>query len=881
MDIRYPAYCLASARYYEAPERAPSDDGSGAFGDAVALAPGWRRSADGQWIYCLPSGSGHGPGQDLPAQGWKIHVSATLDNAIAVLKTISAYCVQHGIAFKFLPSRPVLMMRNAKYAPRESSGKFITLYPRDTQVLHRTLRELDRELGGTPAPYILSDLRWNRGPLYVRYGAFSRRYTYSDEGALTPAVARPDGRLVIDHREPRFIVPDWVTVPGFLAEAASRRTAATRPEDFPFDILDVLHFSNGGGVYTARRRRDGTELVLKEGRPHAGLDGGGRDAATRLRAEYAVLSALRGVPGVPRAHGLWPLGGHEFLAMEHVAGVSLHSWLSRNYLNLRTANDRTGAAEYQEAAHHILDQIEETVTSINARGYAFNDLHPGNIMVDDDLRVSLIDFEAAAPLDERRRLGAPGFAAPDHLRGADADGYSLNAVRLFLYVPLSSLLSLCPAKATTLIERARSRLNLGEEESSALLKGLTVAEPPASGLDPTSTELEFTSAAGPWDRHLTALIDSITASATPDRDDRLFPGDINQFSLGGGGVAFGAAGVVAAVHAAGGDVDPWVPWLTADARRNRHARLGLYDGVAGICHVLQDVGHGEEARTLFDGYAHAFETVRGVKLFDGQAGIGLTCLDFYRRTGDPKHLARAERAAAMVATAVDRGVFTVDTDVALAESVRRDRRGNAVENFSGGLLYGWSGPALFMVRMYEVTGAERWLRTALDGVHRDLDTCEPMPDGTSQMRNGGRVLPYLATGSAGVALVCDLVLRHVADDRLRSAVPSLSLACATDFCIGCGLFNGQAGLVYALRHMAPRLDWPDLSDRIDTAVQALNLFALTDEHGLVFPGEQNMRASMDLATGSAGVLRLLSVLTGRTADILPFLEPRRWDSVAR
>jgi hypothetical protein len=31
-------------------------------------------------------------------------------------------------------------------------------------------------LYGQPGPYILSDLRWGSGPLYVRYGGFAERY---------------------------------------------------------------------------------------------------------------------------------------------------------------------------------------------------------------------------------------------------------------------------------------------------------------------------------------------------------------------------------------------------------------------------------------------------------------------------------------------------------------------------------------------------------------------------------------------------------------------------------------------------------------------------------------------------------------------------------
>ncbi|MCQ0016404.1 lanthionine synthetase C family protein [Actinomadura madurae] len=181
-----------------------------------------------------------------------------------------------------------------------------------------------------------------------------------------------------------------------------------------------------------------------------------------------------------------------------------------------------------------------------------------------------------------------------------------------------------------------------------------------------------------------------------------------------------------------------------------------------------------------------------MKLYDGLSGIGLVDLDFHRRTGDLAFLERAGRAAAAVASAIESGAFIANAALSSATSSGGDRRGNAVENFRGGLLYGWSGLALFMLHMYELDGERRWLNAARQAIQRDIDQCKEMPDGTLQMRNGGRVLPYLATGSAGVAIVADRFLRHAADDRLADAVPALCRASATELCIGSGLFNGMA-----------------------------------------------------------------------------------------
>ena len=65
------------------------------------------------------------------------------------------------------------MLSNSKQANRTSSGKFITIYPADGVATQRVITELDKLVAGADGPYILSDVRWNRGPLYLRYGRVS------------------------------------------------------------------------------------------------------------------------------------------------------------------------------------------------------------------------------------------------------------------------------------------------------------------------------------------------------------------------------------------------------------------------------------------------------------------------------------------------------------------------------------------------------------------------------------------------------------------------------------------------------------------------------------------------------------------------------------
>lgn len=152
------------------------------------------------------------------------------------------------------------------------------MYPADEAELESILTDLGALLDGQAGPYILSDLRWGTGPLYVRYGGFAGRWCLGPDGEQVPAIADPDGRLVPDRRGPSFKPPEWVALPSFLEPHLLARNSA-RADQLPFRIEKALHFSNGGGVYAGFDPATGDPVVLKEGRPHAGLAADGSDAA--------------------------------------------------------------------------------------------------------------------------------------------------------------------------------------------------------------------------------------------------------------------------------------------------------------------------------------------------------------------------------------------------------------------------------------------------------------------------------------------------------------------------------------------------------------------------------------------------------------------------
>lgn len=867
MLVELEAFSLSDPVFFDSESRWGED--STAFPQTRGpVPPGWRRRAHEVWVELAPAG------HQLPRQGWKVHVSACPDNAQRVVGAAYDHCVARRIPFKFLRSHHVLRAHSLKYADRSSSGKLVTIYPSDEAQLRTVLEELSSALSGEPGPYILTDLRWGSGPLYVRYGAFVALFCPDENEQIVPALVGPDGTLQPDRRTPVFSVPDWVRVPDFFGPHLAARQDGD--VDFPYQPENALHFSNGGGVYLARRLADHRQVVLKEARPHAGLDAAGRDAVTRLRAERDALRRLAGIPGVPDLYEYRTVWEHEFLVQEYLPGDSLFGWLSDNHPLVRATPTAADLERYAARVVHVADQVERVVAAIHARGMAIGDLHPNNILVDADDRITLIDFETATGACEKPpvQIGLPGFLCPAR-SGPAGDRYAVAAIRLWLLLPFIELTALVPRKVERYLADAAERFPVPSTYVDAIRAEL-VPPPDLPGTAPLGDAIELglglEQPQPDWSIARKSLAEAILSSATPQRRDRLFPGDVQQFVADGLGIGFGfgAAGVLWALDVAGFGRHPaHEQWLRAAARRVPSARPGFYDGLFGLAFTLDHLGHGDAAEPVLDQAIAACRELRDVSLHSGLAGAGLCLLHFADRTGESGYLDPAYRVADRLATAV-RGEqpHGVDQWIGHSGAPAAHRRSRA------GLLRGWSGPALLFLRLFRHTGDAGYRDLAITALHRDLDLCRTAPDGSLQVDVGWALLPYLDVGSAGIALVTAEALACLEDDRLAEALPALARACQPEVVFEAQLFSGRAGLIAALAKLDVQRPDLDLGPSIARHLRRLVWHATSYQGRLAFPGSKLRRLSMDLATGGAGVLLALGTVVDGDHELLPFLGGR-------
>ncbi len=360
-----------------------------------------------------------------------------------------------------------------------------------------------------------------------------------------------------------------------------------------------------------------------------------------------------------------------------------------------------------------------------------------------------------------------------------------------------------------------------------------------------------------WPAIRDSLVSGMIASATPDRRDRLFPGGPAQFITDGVGLRTGAAGVLLALHGVGATIpDEYADWLVATARRTPPSlRAGLYDGLHGVALVLDLVGRTEDSREILALARSTGDRVPVAGMLAGRAGIALALLHFARR-GEEELFGTA-------------AVLADDLAAYLTDGTRRD---GLRPPEKAGLLGGMTGVALLFLHLYQDSGDPRHLDMAELALRRDLEHCVLLDDDIVQVRDGSRHLGYLDAGSGGIAVVAHEYLRHREDTELAGTVRAIRRSFQATYVFQPGLLHGRAGVIAMLRHLdEPRADEQLVLDH----VRRLGWHALSYWGGLAFPGALLQRLSMDLATGSAGILLALrAVFEDGSTPVLPFLDTR-------
>jgi serine/threonine protein kinase/Flp pilus assembly protein TadD len=178
-----------------------------------------------------------------------------------------------------------------------------------------------------------------------------------------------------------------------------------------YQIIEELGKGGMGQIHRAVDLRLGEEVALKIIKPEIASN---KETIAMFGNE---LKLARGIShkNVGRMYELMEDDGTCYITMEYIAGQDLKRLIRQSG---RLATD---------TAISIARQVAEGLAEAHRLAVVHRDLKPGNIMVDRDGRVKILDFGIARSLlatraaEERAIIGTPEYMPPEQIEGKDID----------------------------------------------------------------------------------------------------------------------------------------------------------------------------------------------------------------------------------------------------------------------------------------------------------------------------------------------------------------------------------------------------------------------------------------------------------------------------
>ena len=483
------------------------------------------------------------------------------------------------------------------------------------------------------------------------------------------------------------------------------------------------------------------------------------------------------------------------------------------------------------------------------------DLQPRNIMVGEHDEVTLIDLELAQSCDvpSRRSMGTPGFMPPRDLSPRDHDIYALMRTAIHLFHPVTPLSSMTDGIWPH--QRMYISMHFGPEPLASILEIASLASReiltpersrhgissflPSRHFDESNANYKF------------QLLQGIASSARPNQPGKLYPGSYSQFEETG--------------------------------------NLNVYSGAAGVGLALSRSGHATDiARTyiaknidrlIADPVPDLMRGSLGAACFTAEVGeLGLS-----KAIAENLYATRQDRflpgLALGMLSLVTAGVDIPGAQVEHLYCLLGDIVENAPDSYREpvSLFDGWAGASIALSAYGRYTGNSRWHALAARAVLNAYDRMVDGPDGSLQVDDGRRILPYLSNGSAGYLLAISMMRDDVMDPILVNAIPGLYKATQVRTCLYPGLFDGMAGLVLA-RTVAGRRLKGYLASADGGRLMYPELRAHTfntHDGGLYVSGTGSRRLSVDFASGNAGIICAMLAIDSNDLSWLPIACPNR------
>lgn len=371
--------------------------------------------------------------QVIPNQGWKLHVCASVDQAVLVLERSLPVLLASKAKFKVAATLEFLRELNLGLIGSAQRGKFITVYPFSDEAAVTIARELDVALTGLHAFRVPSDRKISKGSLVsYRYGAFFSHEMQLPSGEIVNAILDSSGQEIPDERKDRFSPPHWAVDPFANAGLPVERLSPRFSFAARFLPVDILKRDYRSSVYAGVDIHTKIPCVLKHAHSDCAISLQ-EDPCIRLRHEAGILRELGNVGGTPNVICLVQEDGDEILALEYIDGRPLDRIILEHSVCGTFISDRALLA--------LARDLIKVVLRFHRIGIVHGDLSAANVLVSDEAKFKcIIDFESAVREDYHPELARSPLGTRGYVRQADTssppvdkdDYYSLGAILFFL-----------------------------------------------------------------------------------------------------------------------------------------------------------------------------------------------------------------------------------------------------------------------------------------------------------------------------------------------------------------------------------------------------------------------------------------------------------------
>lgn len=788
----------------------------------VNVPQNWKSYSDLYWTYFM------NPKIKLPPQGWKIHISAGYNDMEKVIEIISSYMFKENITFKVVSSYEEWLIKNSKAADRSESGKFITIYPKDSEQFKKIIEDISKLISNCEiGPYILSDKRYKNTNVYYRYGAFKE--IRNTDGVL--CIRDKKGNLIPDYRVPFYQKPEFVIDP---ISTDKVENINNKDKLDSYNISSALSFSNAGGVYLGKQNK--RRFVIKEGRKNAGIDSNFVDGFSRIQNEVNNLKKLRKSPYVIKLKDNFSVWIHNYLVEEYNPSETLGDYITNNFppkkLNLKYIN------KIKMVSQKLIKAIED----IHGRGVAIGDLQPDNILINSDGSITLIDFEQANDVDKSYNPGLEtiGFTNLDIKTYGQADWFAAYKTIEYAFLPLVDIDKL--TEQTSEAYRYNN-LKVYEKEAYTFLvnykrmcfkKGKIKTTEKKGKIYPITVD----NLDQAIEKIKKGIIDNLDFSTT-----KLIKGDIDQFICPTGKVNIinGALGLGLVINAFDQcNQKQFYKWYSNNKEKlmlKFTKDQGLFTGAAGIGSVLYSTVDKNFGKKLIDGIDTT--KIEDLSIEKGLAGIGLAKLALNCVENDENRKTEIKNIAK-----------TVNDNYLKCQSV--------------GLLNGQLGLLLFLEKVGICFSDKKLVNSVKAKLKRFIkEKIIKTENGIfveDRVLGSESYLPYLNSGTAGLEMILlEFIKDGISIKQVNRLINELSDTNNVMLSYMNGLFDGFAGLVLA-DSFAYNMKY---QNSLEKKVNLLNNYLVITDEKILVPGVYGLKNSMDLATGAIGLLITLESICER------------------